>query len=152
MERLDFDEFYRAHWRDAARWAAAVVGRVDVGEELAQDVFGRLATSYVGLDNPAAYLRVAVVNAGRSWIRSEGRSRAREDQAGSHPPSVPAAGSSDEVLVLLDGLPERQRLVVILRYWADWADDEIAAALDCPASTVRSLARRGLTHLRKELS
>lgn len=153
MERLGFDEFYRTHWRDAARWAAAVVGRVDVGEELAQDVFGRLAARYDGVDNPVGYLRAAVVNAGRSWLRAEGRSRSRESSVSADSGEADVQSAADaETLALLDGLPERQRLVVILRYWADWADDEIAAALDCPASTVRSLARRGLTHLRKELS
>lgn len=155
MERLGFDEFYRTHWRDAARWAAAVVGRVDIGEDVAQDVFARLAPRYASLDNPVGYLRRAVVNAGRSWLRSEGRSRSRESRvaAGAAPGSGAVDSRADDsTLVALDRLPEKQRLVVILRYWADWADDDIAAALDCPASTVRSLARRGLAHLREELS
>lgn len=153
MEQLGFDEFYRTHWSDAARWAAAVVGRVEVGEELAQDVFARLGGRYSSLDNPVGYLRRAVVNAGRSWLRSEGRLRSREARVGSvSVPPTDASPTDTSTLAALDGLAERQRLVVILRYWADWADEDIAAALDCPASTVRSLARRGLAHLREELS
>jgi DNA-directed RNA polymerase specialized sigma24 family protein len=153
MEQLGFDEFYRAHWREAARWAAAVVGRVDIGEEVAQDVFARLAGRYAALENPVGYLRRAIVNAGRSWLRSEARSRSRESRAGSVSVPVDGGVSADtSTLAALDGLGERQRLVVILRYWADWPDHDIAAALECPASTVRSLARRGLTHLREELS
>jgi len=146
--RVEFEDFYRTHWHDAARWAAAVVGRTDVGEEIAQDVFARLAGRFDGLDNPVGYLRTAVVNGGRSWLRSEGRARAREAHIAPR-----EAGDVDvaATLTLLDRLPERQRLVVVLRYWADWPDEDIANALACPTSTVRSLARRGLDALRKEM-
>lgn len=148
MQAVTFEDFYRAHWHDAARWAAAVVGRADVGEELAQDVFARMAARFDGIDNPGGYLRVAVVNAARSWLRSEDRARRREVTA-SEAGIADASTTHGDTLALLGGLPERQRTVVVLRYWADWADAEIAAALSCPQSTVRSLARRGLERLRE---
>ena len=153
MERTPFADFYRGHWREAARWAAAVVGRVDVGEEIAQDVFARLSGRYPSLDNPVGYLRTAIVNAARSWLRAEGRSRQREQRAADVAGAASGSTVVDvDVLAALDTLPERQRLVVILRYWADWADDDIASSLGCPASTVRSLARRGLERVRKEMT
>jgi RNA polymerase sigma factor (sigma-70 family) len=49
-------------------------------------------------------------------------------------------------------LSDRQRAVVVLRYFADASDAEVAQLLGCRTSTVRSLARRSLLKLRKELS
>ena len=51
----------------------------------------------------------------------------------------------------LDQLNERQRLVIVMRYFVDMHDDDIAEALDVKASSVRSLARRAMAILRKEL-
>jgi RNA polymerase sigma factor (sigma-70 family) len=48
-------------------------------------------------------------------------------------------------------LPARQRAAIVLRYWADLDDSEIADALGARAGTVRSLVHRGLTTLRKDL-
>jgi RNA polymerase sigma factor (sigma-70 family) len=49
-------------------------------------------------------------------------------------------------------LPYRERAVLVMRYWAGWSEKEIAAALKCRPGTVKSLASRGLAHLKKEVS
>jgi RNA polymerase sigma factor (sigma-70 family) len=54
----------------------------------------------------------------------------------------------DEIWGLLATLPQRQRAALVLRYFEDLADDEIAGALGCRVGTVRSLLSRGLTSLR----
>jgi RNA polymerase sigma factor (sigma-70 family) len=142
--------FYAAHRLDAARWAVALVGRRDVGEELAQDALLRTSARLGTIDNPAAYLRRAVVNACRSWQRSASRERQRVERAhAERPPSV--SDDSHELLDSLARLGYRQRAAVVLRYWADWPDDQIAAALGCRPATVRVLLHRGLAALRKEL-
>ncbi|MBA3288561.1 MAG: hypothetical protein H0U21_11140, partial [Acidimicrobiia bacterium] len=97
-----FDGFYRSAWRDAARWAAALTGEAQAGEEIAQEVFLRLAGRYDELENPAAYLRTAVVNAARSWHRSAARRSAREHLA--------VVGEGDEVLVVDELLESLARL------------------------------------------
>jgi RNA polymerase sigma factor (sigma-70 family) len=45
-------------------------------------------------------------------------------------------------------LPTRQRAVLVLRYYADLSEAEIAAALDCRPGTVRSLAARAFATIR----
>jgi RNA polymerase sigma factor (sigma-70 family) len=57
-----------------------------------------------------------------------------------------------ELWDILDRLSERQRTAVVLRYYADLPESEIAAILHCRPSTVRSLVQRALTRLREELS
>ena len=120
-----------------------------VGEEIAQEVFLRLAGRYDEVENPDAYLRTAVVNAARSWHRSAARRSARGHLA--------VVGEGDEVLVVdellesLARLPYEQRAVLVLRYWADGDEASIAAALGCRPVTVRTRARRGLAVLRRAL-
>ena len=142
--------FYAAHRVDAARWAVALTGRRDMGEDLAQEALLRTAARLGSIDNPAAYLRRTVVNVCRSWARSVAREQRRVDLAhAGRPASVSAAGH--ELLDSLGRLGYKQRAAVVLRYWADWTDDQIAAALDCRPATVRVLLHRGLAALRAEL-
>ena len=52
-------------------------------------------------------------------------------------------------LTALEALPTRQRTALLLRYWADWSDDQVAAALECAPATVRVLAHRAVVALRR---
>lgn len=142
--------FYAAHRLDAARWAVALVGRRDVGEDLAQEALVRTASRLGSIDNPPAYLRRTVVNVCRSWLRSTGREQRRVERAHAGRPSS-VSEASHELLDSLARLSYKQRAAVVLRYWADWTDDQIAAALDCRPATVRVLLHRGLAALRTEL-
>lgn len=51
----------------------------------------------------------------------------------------------------IDGLPVRQRSVLVLRYYCDFSEAEIAAVLGCRPGTVKSLSSRALRRLRKEM-
>ena len=67
------------------------------------------------------------------------------------PTGVPAPDPL-ELDAALAVLPQRQREAIVLRYLADLADEDIAAAMSCRPATVRSLVRRGLQRMRKKLS
>ena len=60
--------------------------------------------------------------------------------------------SPGELWDVLDRLTQRQRTALVLRYYLDLPEEEIAAVLRCRPSTVRSLVLRGLARLREELS
>ena len=146
-----FEAFYRANWRDAARWATALCGDVARGEEVAQETFLRIAPRFALLDRPDAYLRRAIVNAARQARRSATRRGSRELRASLLTPDEPdrtADAIDPDVLHALDALPTTQRAVLVLRYWADWDEGDIADALGCRGATVRSHAKRGLDRLR----
>jgi len=55
------------------------------------------------------------------------------------------------MLDALAALPYKQRAAVTLRYWADWDDEQIAAALDCAPASVRVLVHRGIAALKQEI-
>jgi RNA polymerase sigma factor (sigma-70 family) len=90
-----------------------------------------------------------VANASVSWHRSRARRERRERRAAE--PEREYTVGTDELLGSLAQLPLSQRTVLVLRYWADWDEATIAAALGCRTGTVRSRAKRGLDQLRQLL-
>ena len=148
--RRSFSEFYDQNWRSAVRLAHVLTGVDAVAEDLAQDAFTRVHRQWATVNNDEAYLRQSVVNACRSWHRSRGREDARIDRA--HAGAAMSADlAADELLSLVDALPYRQKAVLVLRYYQDCTEAEIADALGCRPGTVKSLAARGLAQLRKEI-
>lgn len=55
------------------------------------------------------------------------------------------------MLSTVQKLPYRQRTVIVLRYWMDFSEAEIAEVLECRPGTVKSLASRALSKIRKEI-
>lgn len=147
------EALYRAEHAPMVRLAHLLVGDRAVAEELVQDAFLRLHPRIDALDEPGAYLRTTVVN----LCRGHGRRRAtalrhQASFAGSdrtEPPPLPP--ELDEVWVALQRLPARRRDALVLRYYADLTTDEVARLLATRPSTARSLIRRGLDSLKKEL-
>lgn len=144
---LDLERLYRNEWPVLVRVAFLLTGSRPVAEEIAQEAFVRLQTTTTRVRNPAAYLRTSVVNASRSFHRH----RAVVAKA-----PLPMAGAVvadyDELSDALARLPWRQQAALALRFHVDLPESDIAAALGCRPSTVRSLIRRALVTLRKELS
>jgi RNA polymerase sigma-70 factor (sigma-E family) len=144
-----FDDFYAREWLGAVRLAALLTQSRAAAEDLAQDAFGRVMPRWAQLDNPAAYLRIAVVNECRKWHRHRRVERAKLPLlVSSEGAAATDAGLSDAVAAL----PYRQRAVLVLRYYADLSEAEIAAALECRPGTVKSLASRALARLHKEIT
>ncbi len=143
------EALYRARYEASVRLAHLLVADRAVAEELVQDAFVRLLPRIGELEDPAAYLRATVVNLCRDAGRRATRGRALRRDRPSHvePPTIPA--TSTAVWAALQGLPERQRIAVCLRFYDDLPDDEIARVLDVKEATVRSLVHRGLATLKE---
>lgn len=163
VNRLTFDEVVESSERRLLRVALMLSGGVHSAEDLVQTVLARAHRQWdrIGsLDHPEAYLRTMVVNEFLSWRR---RLKNRElpiaefDETGFDETVATEDFSSrqaerDATWRLLAELPRRQRAVLVLRYYEDLPDDEIASILGCSASTVRSNAARGLAGLRANLA
>ena len=146
-----FEDFYRRAWRDAVRWSTALSGSVAAGEDLAQDAFARVRSRFHSIDNADGYLRATIVNLARDARRSSDRRAARELRVVGDPTAAPPEIREPRLLNALARLPYEQRATLVLRYWADWDEATIAAALGCRSATVRSHAKRGLDALRKSV-
>jgi RNA polymerase sigma-70 factor (sigma-E family) len=98
------------------------------------------------------YVRRVVVNAAIDWRRTR---RRRAEQSLDLAADLAAADLTSQVadrdvlLRALSALAPKQRAVLVMRYWEDVPDAEIAAALNCSVVTVRSQASRALTRLRE---
>ena len=146
-QRTTFDEFYAARYAWAVRLAYGLTGDRGVAEQLAQDAFVRMAAKFETVDQPVAYLRTAVVNA----TRSHGRRLAVERRQAHRTADPSTPDHLVEFVDVLNGLPQRQRTAVVLRYLDGMDDEQIADLLHCRLGTVRSLVSRGLANLREVL-
>ncbi|MFN3257234.1 MAG: RNA polymerase sigma factor [Ilumatobacter sp.] len=142
------DAFSTEYRPRAVAWATALTGRVDVGEELAQDSLISTVQRLDDTRNPGGYLRVTVVNACRSWHRATTREQQRLAATRRETSDHSISESSMEMLDLLTELPYRHRAALLLRFWAGWSDGEIAEALGCRQASVRVFVHRGLKALR----
>lgn len=146
---LGLEELYRTQRSSAVRLATALTGDRAVAEEIVQDAFLEVSRRWDRLDNPAAYLRTALVNRSRSHHRRLGTMRRRQPPT---PPLQVEAPELDELWAVMVRLPHRRRVALVLRFYEDLSIDEIARIMKCRPGTVSSLLHRGLADLRKVLT
>lgn len=146
--RLSFSDFYLAQYPALVRLAFVLTSSSEVAEDLVQDCFVRVHRHYDRLDTPDRYLKQAVVNACKSHFRRLGRERDRRPLLYVVDGDLGAGASAGELHDVLMDLPYRQRAAIVLRYFADLSEAEIAEALDCRPGTVGSLIHRALERLR----
>ena len=151
-------DLHREHYRSLVKLASLLIDDRATCEEIVQDAFVSVFRSSARVRDESklpAYLRSAVLNGSRSHLRKQQvRSRfrvVRPDDAASAEVSVLASDEQRAVLEALRTLPDRQRDVLVLRYWLDLAEAEIATTLGIGAGTVKTHARRGLESLSKKL-
>ena len=142
----DLLALYRQRYEPMVRLAYLLTGNRSVAEELVQEAFVSVHRNWDRATSPSAYLRTAVVNNARSWLRR----RVLEDKRDVVLP-VEAGFAADEMWDVLQHLPERQRAAIVLRFYEDLPDADIARILGCRLSTVRTAIHRGLATLRKEM-
>ena len=139
-----FEEFYRARYLAMVRLAFGLVDTPEAAEEITQDAFAEVFVRWNRLDNPGGYLRTAVVNGARSELRKRDvRRRIRPGR----PQPVPA--QQDYLLDALERLPTRRKTALVLRYYGDLSEREIAETMGIRPGTVKSLLSGGLAQLRE---
>ena len=141
------EELYRRERAGLVRLALLVTGSRAAAEDVVQDSFLRLRSTHGELSDPVRYLRRIVLNEARQFLRRRKIERR-------HLPAEPGfvlPPDLDEMWQLLDGLSERRRVALVLRYYEDLSFFEIARLMDCGENTARSLVHRGLKSLRRNL-
>jgi len=152
-------ELYQQHWSRLVRLATLLTRDASVAEEIVQDAFISLHRRWAQLDEHAsasAYLRTSVVNGARSALRHRGVEE-RHRQPGPPEPSGPEehavrADSDARVMAALRTLSRRQQEVLVLRYYGDYSEQDIATTLGLSKGAVKSHAHRGLAALREALA
>ena len=153
-----FTAFVRASGERHLRVAVLLTGDWHAAEDLVQASLVKLYRAWPGVDQvggePDAYLRRIIVNTHRSWWRARWRREAPAAQL----PDPPGRGEDADQRALavsvrqaLRQLSPKQRAVLVLRYYEDLPEAEIASLLGCSPGTVKTHAHRGLRALRAEL-
>jgi RNA polymerase sigma factor (sigma-70 family) len=137
---------YRDERLGLVRLATLLVGDRLVAEEVVHDAFVAAHRSWDRSRPAGPYLRACVLNGCRSWGR---RRRLERDRRPPVPP--PSQLEADELWDAIARLDPRKRTAIVLRYYADLPDVEIAAHLGVRPTTVRTLVRRALEQLREEI-
>lgn len=150
-------QMYREHYRPLVRTIALLVRDAAEAEDIVQEAHVRLYRTWDQVRDPAAaptYLRATALNLARSRLRSIIRARRRhEEPAYVSPPdeAAMAGDASANVIRALKALPKRQRECLVLRYYLDLSDQEIAQDLGVSIGSVKQHVHRGLEKLERIL-
>lgn len=150
----DFSEYMKARQPSLLRTAYLLTGDLAGAEDLVQNAFAKLYLSWDKVRDQGSldgYVRRIVVNEHNSLWRRAWKRRERPSD------TVPDTavlddyqdGRAAELWRYIEGLPPRQRAVIVLRYYEDLSEAEIAATLGISAGTVKSQASRALATLRQ---
>ena len=150
----DFRAFFEAEFRPLRRLGYLLTGDWAEAEDLAQEAMVRTYRAWSRIterDRPGAYARSVLVNRRRSLLRRSAVAAKHAEmlRAPEYRPDLSAEG-----MVLWEAiraLPQRQRAAIVLRFYEDMPEAEVAAALDMPVGTVKSLVHRGVGRLREKL-
>jgi RNA polymerase sigma-70 factor (sigma-E family) len=157
---VTFDEFVAYRLAALLRYATVVTCDPHLAEDITQEVLVRARARWgrIGdLEAPERYVKRMVLNEFLSWRRRRAArvvplARERlEPLAESTLDPAAAWDERDAVLRVVAGLPPRQRAAIVLRFYEDLPDAEIADLIGCRTVTVRSLISRGLATLRTSL-
>ena len=153
-ELAGYEDFVASRYREIVRFGALLAGDARLGEDLAQEGLIAAYRSWhrVGVPDgrPEAYVRKVMV---RTAMRAR-RRRWRGEVPTEELPDASGGGFADrsdlsvQVFAALRRLPVDQRVVLVLRFWADVSEAEVAQILGVAVGTVKSRTSRALAALR----
>jgi RNA polymerase sigma-70 factor (sigma-E family) len=151
-------EIYIDEYRSLVRLAVLLLHDVPTAEEVVQEAFIAMHSGWRRLRDPdkaLSYLRQAVVNRSRSVLRHR---TVVDRNAPKHVPDEPSAEAGaiallerSAVISALHSLPDRQREAIVLRYYADLSEADIASTMGISKGAVKSHTARGMAALKSVL-
>jgi RNA polymerase sigma-70 factor (sigma-E family) len=142
--RQEFERFVTDRSGSLLQTAYLMAGNLAEAEDLVQETLLRVARHWPkvrAMEYPAAYARRVLVN-----VALDGAER-RAPPAGEQR-DLYGVDAQQELLGALGALTARQRAIILLRYWEDLPEADVAEILGCSVGTVKSTASRGLARLR----
>jgi len=159
VSRATFEEFARQELPGLLRYGVMLTGDRELAQDLVQDVMIKAHSHWrrIGAaDHPRLYVKTMLTRTFISWRRRWAvRNITLSDDSVDGEPEVDHALSivdRDDVWQRLATLPRQQRAVLVLRYYEQLTDREIATMLGCTDGTVREYASRALATLRLDIT
>ncbi|MEM9135655.1 MAG: sigma-70 family RNA polymerase sigma factor [Actinomycetota bacterium] len=154
MTDLDsFDAFYRSRRDQVARSLALTLGDEELAFDAADEAMSRALERWAEIRdyaNPEGWVYRTGLNWARSWLRRRRRGAVKDRLVATSDRTEDRPVDHD-LLDALDRLPDKQRAVVVLRFYRDWTVEQTAEALDIAPGTVKSRLNRALARLHHEL-
>ena len=153
-EAAAFDAFVRARLPALLRFAYALTGDPHTAADLVQDALERTGMRWNKIErqgDPEGYVRRAIINGRVSRWRKH-RRETLVDCVPERMTSYEVPSRDEQLWQLLATLPPRQRAVLVLRYYEDLSEVQIAATLGCSPGTVKSQSSKALAKLRVALT
>ncbi|CAM5421719.1 RNA polymerase sigma factor [Streptomyces avidinii] len=153
-EEAHFHSFVAARWTHLVRTAYLLTGDPHDAEDVTQAALAKAYRSWrrvARMDSPEAYVRRMLVTCNSDRFRKRRVAERLTDSVPDRSVSDNAVAWADERSVLMEALaelPDRQRAVVVMRYWEDLSEAETADVLGCSQGTVKSQASKALVKLR----
>lgn len=156
---MTYEEFANSRLTAMLRFAVMLTGDPHVAQDLVQETMVRVQLNWRRVsraDSPERYARRMLVNQYLDWRRGSWFRRVLLRNEVPEPPTRPRDHAEenaerDQVWSWLERLPRRQRAALVLRYYEDLPDAEIAEVLGCAVGTVRSSISRALATLRTQM-
>jgi RNA polymerase sigma-70 factor (sigma-E family) len=155
--KLGAEELYAAHAQSAVRLAYLLVGDREAAQDIAQEAFLRAFGRFADLRRPNSfpnYLKATIVNLTRKHFRRRSLERLYVERLRARPPetvSPPDVEQHEIVTQALLKVPLRQRTALVLHYYEDLSEYQIASFLGISEQAVKSLVARGRKTLREQL-
>lgn len=149
-----FEDFVEAHYDHVRRGLILALGNRERAEEVAQEAFARALGRWdavSGMERPVAWVYVVAINQARRDLRRDSQRRELIAPAQGDHDLAGAVATSVMVTTALGTLPPRQRVMVVLRYFAGLSIAEVADATGCAAGTVKATLHAALSTLRVEI-
>jgi len=147
----EFRAFYFSEVNGLRRLAVLMTGDPHRAEDLTHDALLRAYKSWTRIrrEDPKPYVRKTLLNGCRNHLRRKAvEARKQPTPAGDVPDQSPSLVEAIRVAAALSALPPVRRAVILLRFYEDLSEADIAATLDRPLNTVKSDIRRALQQLR----
>ena len=149
---------FHLHYRRLVSLACLLVDDRETAEEVVQDAFESLYRRWGSLRDPSsavAYLDKSVVYGSRSRVRRRYTERSFHVPHAGTAPSAESSGvdrqQSDDLVAAVLQLPQRQREVIVLRYYLDLSEDQIAHWLGVSSGSVKKHTSRATATLQKRM-
>src|SRR5258708_6844880 len=150
-----WEQLYRSDYQKVVRLAGLLLGDYQAGEEIAQEAFARLMEVRAEVADPPAYLRGIVANLCRSQVRRAVLARryrlTRPDDLPGPEESVGRLTDRRVVRDALQRLPRRQREAIVLRFYREMTEREVAAVMGVSVGSIKTHLHRATAALNKQL-
>jgi RNA polymerase sigma-70 factor (ECF subfamily) len=151
------EELYATHAQGAVRLAYLLVGDIEIAQDIAQEAFLRTFGRFADMRKPdsfTSYLRATIVNLARKHFKRRRVERLYLDRLRTRPAASVAPPNIEQREVVAQALlqvPERQRAALVLHYYEDLSEYQVAELLGVSEQAARSLVARGRKTLRQHL-